>query len=186
MIDFSTLKVPTAEERAIADAERNARRYAEDDRERDAGSKKAVTITLEHEPESRTLRSGERVMLLRGTEEGRTKPIVAVYALPARIQDNEASEEAFDRRMRDMGGGDKVTLAGQWNKRVWNDAQDVRRESWEFKTQHFEMGAMPLEKVLEKARAARGEQVETKAPEPVDQARSAARAQHDRNGGMGI
>lgn len=183
MVNFANLRVPTAEERARSAAEDQARRYADDDRDRDQRSKKALVITLDHEPETRGLMTGETVVLLRGTEDGRSKSSVAVYTVPARISDDEGAERAFDRQLRDMGGGDKISLAGQWSRRTWKDANNKPQEAWEFKAQHFALGERTLEQILEAARAARGGQV---AKEPPVERVAAPRVRHGQDGGMGI
>lgn len=158
MLDWDKLRAQTPEDRQRAEVERRERSYAEDDQARDAGSKKALSITLVHEPETRNMMNGERVVMLRGTEPGRINPILALYVVPPRVANDEKRDEAFDRSLRELGGGDKVSLAGQWSKRTWSDHAGDKHESWEFKTQHFAQGEMSLERILEKARVNRGEQ----------------------------
>lgn len=177
MVDTGRLNAITPEERF----------HAQDDVERDARSKKAVSITLVHEPEMRTLRTGERAVILRGTEEGRSTPMAAIYAIPPRIEGNEAKSQAFDDTLRGLGGGDKLTLAGQWARRGWKDAQNVSHVAWEFKTQHFAKGEMSLEQVLDKARADRGESVARPVHEQVvEQKRATPARGAQRDGGMGV
>jgi len=155
MVDFSTLgKIDPAQMKAD-EAERRERFYQGEEAARDAASKKALTITLAHEPEMRFMPSGDRVMLLRGVEDGRTSPLTAVYVVPTRTTDSEDREAAFDQTLRGLGGGDRVSLAGQWAKRGWNDQRGQRHEAWEFKTQIFAAGDVPLDRMLENARAER-------------------------------
>lgn len=156
MVDFSNLKVGTPEERAAADRDRRAREYAREDAERDAASRKAVVITLDREPEMRTKPDGTEIAVFRGRENGRTSSLVAIYEKPLRAVNEDDAAADFDRRMRALGGGDKMTLAGNWAKRVWKDQAGDRREAWEFKSQHFVKGEVPLERMLSTAREGQG------------------------------
>lgn len=155
MVDFSTLGKLDPVERKAREAARLEESYVLEEALRDKASKKALTITLVHEPEMRSLQSGDSVMLLRGVEDGKNNPLVAVYNVPSRTRDNEDREASFDQTLRELGGGDRVSLAGQWSKRGWNDRAGVRQESWEFKTQIFEKGDVPLDKMIENERANR-------------------------------
>lgn len=178
MVDFSTLGKLDPATIAAREAESRERMYVGDEAKRDAATKKALTITLSHEPEGRTKPSGERVILLRGVEEGRTQPLTAVYTVPMRTSHDEDREARFDQTLRGLGGGDRVSLGGQWAKRGWNDAAGIRHEAWEFKTQVFEKGDVPLERMLENERASRrGEAVAQGAPsrEAAEPARSTRR-----------
>lgn len=168
MIDFSQLKVPTAAERALDDAARQERFFKQDDVERDFKSKKALTLTLTHEPEIRGLPNGDRVVLLRGSEDGRNAVTAAAYIVPPRATERVADRDALDDTLRDMSGGDRVSLAGQWAKRIWSKASGEKVASWEFKTQHFEKGDHSLGEILEKARERR----EGVAPSQTEQDRS--------------
>lgn len=189
LVDFSTLKVPTQEERARRDAARQAEAFARDDAERDGKSKSAIVLTLVHEPEMRALPSGDRIMVLRGTQDRQTNPSVAAYILPPRVNESDEASEAFNGRMRALGGGDKVTLAGNWSKRVWKSPEGKKNEAWEFKAQHFAEGRMSLERLMEKVRSDRGETVEASA-EGVQPSQGSPRrgraSSAARDGGMGI
>lgn len=147
---------------------------------------KSISITLVHEPEMRSLPSGDRVVMFRGTQPDQSNPTLASYTVPPRAEGRDADRDAFDGLMRNLGGGDKLTLAGQWSKRNWKDSEGQARSAWEFKTQHFAQGDMSLEKVLEKARIDRGEVVAQ--PQPVREQEHArgARAAASRADGMGI
>lgn len=151
--DFSKLDIPTSEERSASDAARLQRIYSSEDRERDAASKKAVTITLTEEPRLRVLPSGDRVVVLRGVQDGQSSPMAAVYPIPARSELEEQGRSDFDRTLRAMGGGDRMSLAGNWSKRSWKDSENRPREAWEFKAQHMARGDVPLEGMLSTARA---------------------------------
>lgn len=180
MVDFALLRNRTPEQIRAQEAEFRARDLAQEDAGRDAGSKKALTITLSREPEMTVLRTGERAVVFRGTEEGATRPLKAVFTVPLhRVENSERGSDELDRRLRDIGGGDKLTLAGQWKKNVWQG-----RESWEFNTKHFAEGDHTLDKVLDKARAERGEIVERGEAAPARQA--PARALAGREAGMGV
>lgn len=160
------------------------RDLSQEDAARDAGSKKAVTITLSREPEMSVLRTGERAVVFRGVEDGATKPLRAVFMVPLhRVENNEQGEADLDRRLRALGGGDEMTIAGQWSKNRWDG-----RESWEFRTQHFAEGRHSLSGVLERARIERGEA--PSAPETgtglgASMARPVRRPVPSRDGGMG-
>ena len=160
------------------------RDLSQEDARRDAATKKALTITLAREPEMGMLRTGERVVVFRGTEDGAARPLKGVFTVPLhRVENSEQGEADLDRKLRALGGGDELTLAGQWSKNTWQG-----RESWEFKAQHFAEGRHTLEQVLEKARVERGDQapavdgalaVEERAPATVRRPHPA------REGGMG-
>lgn len=152
MIDFSKLGVGTPEERAADDRARRDREYARDDAARDAASRKAVVITLDREPEMRTKPDGTEIAVFRGREDGRASSLVAIYEKPLRAVNEDDAASDFDRKMRALGGGDRMTLAGSWAKRFWNDQAGQRQEAWEFKSQHFAKGEVPLERMLSTAR----------------------------------
>lgn len=178
--NFDKLNALTPAQRADQQAQWRLRDIAQEDAGRDAGSKKALTITLSREPEMATLRDGQRAVVFRGVEEGGIKPLKAVFPLPLhRVENSEQGAEDLDRRLRDLSGGDKLSVAGQWKKNVWQG-----RESWEFNTKHFAEGAHTLDKVLEKARVDRGEIVERNETAPA--MRAPARALAGREAGMGV
>ncbi len=160
------------------------RDLSQEDARRDAASKKALTITLAREPEMGMLRTGERIVVFRGTEDGATRPLKGVFTVPLhRVENSEQGEIDLDRKLRALGGGDELTLAGQWSKNTWQG-----RETWEFKAQHFAEGRHSLEQVLEKARIERGEKspaVESGMVAETRTAVTARRPQPARDGGMG-
>lgn len=163
MVDFSRLGNLDSGEIEAREAARREESYVVEEAIRDRDTKKALAITLVHEPEIRFRPSGEQVVLLRGVEDGRTSPLTAVFTVPSRTRDSEEREASFDQTLRGIGGGDRVSLAGQWSKRGWNNSAGVRQETWEFKTQIFQKGDFSLGKMLENARAERlGVPVDTK------------------------
>lgn len=80
---------------------------------------------------------------------------MAVYRIPSRTSESEDREAALDTTLRSLGGGDRVSLAGKWSKRVWKDGRGESRSAWEFKTQVFEKGEVSLERMMENERASR-------------------------------
>ena len=117
-----------------------------DETQRDTLSKKRELITLVREPEVRETEKG-RVVVFRGTQEGRDKPIVAAMRAPVAERYDEGARDDLDRRLRDIGGGDRVSLSGTWAKRRW-EQDGVSREFWEFQAQRFQPGDVPLERML--------------------------------------
>lgn len=94
-------------------------------------------------------------MLLRGRQDGKDSPSVAVYKIPSRTSDSEDREASLDTTLRALGGGDRVSLAGKWSKRVWKDGRGGDHSAWEFKTQIFEKGEVSLERMRENEKASR-------------------------------
>lgn len=152
MVDFSALPKVSPEERMARDAARREEGFRRDEESRDAASKKALSITLVQEPEMRSLPSGEAVVVLRGTEKGALRPLVAVYKIPDRVMANEETHASFMRSMQEIGGGDKMSLAGSWTQRHWKTQQGEMMKAWEFKAQHIAVGEVPLERMLSKSR----------------------------------
>lgn len=189
MVDFSKLLKRSPEERQRdrdeADREYEQETLSRDDAERDRKSVKAITLTLEHEPEMRGLMSGERAILFRGTQPGQSNASVSSYTVPVRTERSEDGRRALDGMLREMGGGDKITLTGQWSKRHWKTSTGAPKSAWEFNAQHMVPGEMSLEKAMEKVRQDRGEVVAAPGIEEkrVNQARSAAMG---RDGGVGV
>lgn len=183
MIDFSTLRALSPAEQQERDEASRERSYAPDDALRDASSKKALTITLTEEPSRRVLPSGERIVVLHGVEKDRDKPMAAVYVIPARVENDEQRMSTLDSTLRDLGGGDKVSLAGQWSKRNWKSGQGEAMSSWEFKTQSFEPGEHSLDVLKQRAIASRLPQVEIEQDRKSAGARAAAAARSARDMG---
>lgn len=159
MIDFKDLKSISPAEIAANEARRLEEFYQEDEASRDRGSKTRISMTLVQEPEFRSTLSGERTVLLRGTQDGQSVPSVASYKVPDRVMDDRDAENSFMRQMQDIGGGDRLSLAGQWSKRKWQDREGLPRETWEFKAQHMAVGDVSLEKMLSKGKEGEGQSV---------------------------
>jgi hypothetical protein len=166
---------PASAGRSIAGEARAAMEIEFDETQRDTLSKKRELITLTREPEIRDTPKG-RVVVFRGTQEGRDKPIVAALRAPVAERHDDGAREDLDRRLRDIGGGDKVSLSGTWAKRRW-EQDGVPREFWEFQAQRFQPGDVPLERML-------GRQTPEAAREPT--VSPAARALAESRSGRGM
>lgn len=152
MVDFKALKSMTPADVAAHEARRQEEFYQADEAERDSKSKSHIAITLVREPEFRSSMSGERMVLLHGTQDKQTSPSIAEYKIPERIMGDRNAEYSFMRQMEKIGGGDRMSLAGQWSKRRWKDREGTPRITWEFKAQHIAEGDVSLEKMLARSK----------------------------------
>lgn len=152
MVDFATL--PPAGRSRSPEKER-AESYEKDEAFRDAWSRKAVVVTLDHEPEMQGDRDGNQYMILRGPEAGAKASLKALYMVPPRVVGDPDASDAFNGKLRSMGGGDKVTLVGHWSKTRQKGEDGVEAESWHFRAHNFAQGEKSLEQVMEMARRER-------------------------------
>lgn len=105
--------------------------------EPDAGLKKAITITLVREPHIRSTSDGRKLLIFEGTEDGRMTPLSAVHE----VGDRDGRHGAvLEERLRRIGGGDRVTVAGQWVRHRWAGPDSSSHERWEFRTSRFRAG----------------------------------------------
>lgn len=133
---------------------REAVEAAADHARRSEASRKRVVITLEGAPDVRFTQGSDKVVAFRGREAGRDNSLSAVYFVPGHEKRDGFGREDLDDRVDSLKAGDKVSLAGHWAKRKWNDREGAQRETWEFRTQRFERGDVTLE-AMERAAKAR-------------------------------
>lgn len=152
MVDFKALKSMTSADIAASEASRQEEFYQADETERDRKSKTRIALTLVREPEFRSTISGERTVLFYGTQDKQTAPSVAEYKIPERVMGDRDAENNFMRQMEKIGGGDRLSLAGQWSQRHWKDREGTPRMTWEFKAQHMAEGEVSLEKMLARSK----------------------------------
>lgn len=119
-----------------------------DEGQRDSLSKTRELITLTREPEIRDTPRG-RVVVFRGMQEGRDRPISAIMRAPVAEKYDPEARASLDDSLRRIGGGDQVSLAGKWAKKRW-EQNGVQREAWEFQAQRFREGDVPLERFAER------------------------------------
>lgn len=132
--------------RSVSGSSRIAMEVEFDETQRDTMSKTRELITLTQEPQIRDTAKG-RVVVFRGLQEGRDKPIVAAMKAPVAERHDEGARDALDRSLQAIGGGDRVSISGTWAKRRW-EQDGVPREFWEFQAQRFQPGDVPLERMI--------------------------------------
>lgn len=156
MVDFSKLRSLSSEEREQMNKDSLQRSFEAEDRLRDSNSKTSISMTLAHEPEVRYSRSGDKFVVFRGHQEGQSSLSKAYYKVPLRVSENEEESDRFDNLLRNAGGGDKFSFAGQWVKQKLGEGAS-KPFQWEFRSQHLAEGNLSLAQIMEKAAAARGD-----------------------------
>lgn len=128
MVDFTKLRDQTPQERAEAAQRREAEAAARDLAERQAKVKHTRTITLQEDSEIRFSRTGDREILLRGTDE-QGRPLRAAYTTPF-----GTSRDAADALAESLTAGSTAKLAGYFRPH-----QDGAGKT------HFTMAVMTVE-----------------------------------------
>lgn len=109
--------------------------------------KSALVLTLSQEPMVRETAGGDPFVVFVGTQKGLDQPSVAVLRLPREMEQGER-REALDNELRALGGGDQLSLAGQWVRHSWTNPDKTPQESWSFETKAFARGEFSLEQML--------------------------------------
>lgn len=130
---------------SLSDEKRASIEVPFDENERDRLSTSRELITLIQEPVVRETEKG-RVIVFRGTQEGRSNPITAAMRAPVKEKYDEGVRDELDGRLRSMSGGDMVSLAGKWSMKKW-EQNGVPRQAWEFQAQRFREGDFSLEQI---------------------------------------
>jgi hypothetical protein len=117
MIDFTKLKVPTAEELKEMDERRRQAAIAEDMERRRERSRKSVTITLGCDAECRSTMQGTKLIDFRG-KQADGKPLRAVWYAPDHM-DHEEFSELYNRCLE----GCILRLDGYWKPFKNNSGQ---------------------------------------------------------------
>jgi hypothetical protein len=119
MIDFSKLKVPTAEELKEMHERRRKNAIAEDMTKRREHSRKSLTITLDCGAECRFTMQGSQLIAFHGTQAD-GKPVRAIWYAPDHMDRKELSE-LYNRCLE----GSVLRLDGYW-KPFKNGAGETR------------------------------------------------------------
>jgi threonine dehydrogenase-like Zn-dependent dehydrogenase len=113
MIDFSKLRVRTAEERQAADQRAAQQEIAADRKKREEYASKTLALTLTHDAEMRFIVNGCAI-IMSGKDDQRRENRAVFYA------PSDFSCDAVDQIVRTLAEGATVTLAGYWKKREFN------------------------------------------------------------------
>lgn len=143
------------------------------------GAKRAVQITLEEEPQVRTSLKGETFVRFVGREDGAEKPLMALFRVPDALASQQNASDPLDQSLRELGGGDRLSLAGQWIQHSWKGAAGAEHSTWEFRAQIFEKGDHSLDRMVARMK-------DVSAPQQDDRAltgRAAAFANQHRGNG---
>lgn len=113
-----------------------------DQGKREEFSKKRIVITLDNAPIERFAGS-QKVISFFGKEDGRSSSLSGVYFVPEHESRDGFARGDFDARIEALRPGDKLSMAGRWSKRKWED-NGVEREGWEFRVQNFAKGDVSI------------------------------------------
>ena len=114
MIDFSKLRVLTAEERQAADERAAQQEIAADRKQREERATKTLALTLKHDAEFRFAMSGDGIIGMSG-KDGQGRDNRAIFYAPS-----DFSREAINHILQGLVEDAAVKLAGYWKKREFN------------------------------------------------------------------
>lgn len=109
--------------------------------------KSVLVLTLSQEPMVRFSSDESPFVLFVGNQKGVEKPSVAVLRLPKDMAQGQKREE-LDTELRALGGGDTMSLAGQWRKHRWMSPDNTPQQSWSFESRVFAKGEHSLDQLL--------------------------------------